>query len=67
MALKPWRAFEAERILAGAAANEESFFRAAEAELVGARGYRDNRFKIELAKRTIASALNELARREATQ
>jgi xanthine dehydrogenase YagS FAD-binding subunit len=67
VAPKPWRAFEAERLLAGAEASEESFLRAAEAEVAGARGYRDNRFKIELAKRTIASVLNELARREAKQ
>jgi len=67
VATKPWRAFEAERFLAGAEASEESFVRAAEAELAGAKGYRDNRFKIELAKRTIASALIELARREAKQ
>jgi xanthine dehydrogenase YagS FAD-binding subunit len=67
VAPKPWRAFGAERVLAGAQPNEESFLRAAEAELAGAKGYRDNRFKIELAKRTIASALTELARREATQ
>ncbi|MEO8598082.1 MAG: xanthine dehydrogenase family protein subunit M [Candidatus Solibacter sp.] len=67
VAPKPWRAFEAERVLAGAEANQESFLRAAEAELAGASGYRDNRFKIELAKRTIASVLNELARQEAKQ
>jgi len=67
VATKPWRAFEAERVLAGAEATEESFLRAAAAEVAGARGYRDNGFKIELAKRTIASALNELARREAKQ
>jgi xanthine dehydrogenase YagS FAD-binding subunit len=67
VAPKPWRAFQAERVLAGAEASEESFLRAAEAEVAAARGYRDNRFKIELAKRTIASALNELARREANR
>lgn len=67
VAPKPWRAFEAERVLTGADANQESFLRAADAELAAARGYRDNRFKIELAKRTIASALNQLARREAKQ
>jgi xanthine dehydrogenase YagS FAD-binding subunit len=65
VATKPWRAFEAERVLTGAEATEESFRRAAEAEIAGARGYRDNSFKIELAKRTIASTLNELARQEA--
>lgn len=67
VAPKPWRAFEAERVLLGAEATEESFLRAAEAEVAGARGYRDNRFKIELAKRTIVGVLSELARREANQ
>ena len=67
VAAKPWRAFEAERILAGAEVSEESFRRAAEAQIAGARGYRDNGFKIELAKRTITSVLNELARGETKQ
>ncbi|MEJ7710363.1 MAG: hypothetical protein WKF84_10990 [Pyrinomonadaceae bacterium] len=61
VAHKPWRAFAAEKFLTGAAANEENFRRAAEAELKNAKGYAHNSFKIELAKRTIVSALNELA------
>ena len=61
VAAKPWRAYEAEKILLGAEANLETFRRAAEAELSPARGLRHNGFKIELAKRTIASALSELA------
>jgi xanthine dehydrogenase YagS FAD-binding subunit len=61
VAPKPWRAWEAERVLAGAPATLETFRRAADAELAKARGYRDNRFKIELARRTIASVLSELA------
>jgi len=64
---KPWRAFEAERVLAGAEASEESFHRAAEAEVAHARSYRDNHFKIDLAKRTLVSALNEMARKEESQ
>lgn len=67
VAPKPWRAFAAERALVGAEASEESFLRAAEAEVANARSYRDNHFKIDLAKRTIVSALNELARKEANQ
>jgi xanthine dehydrogenase YagS FAD-binding subunit len=60
VAPKPWRAFEAERVLSGAPATLEMFRRAADAELAQARGYRDNRFKIELARRTITSVLSQL-------
>jgi xanthine dehydrogenase YagS FAD-binding subunit len=61
VAHKPWRASEAEKVLTGETATEENFRRAAEAELKDALGYEHNRFKIELAKRMIVSALNELA------
>jgi xanthine dehydrogenase YagS FAD-binding subunit len=60
VAHKPWRAFEAEKVLAGAEAKTETFSRAAEAELANAKGYVHNNFKIGLAKRTIASVLSEL-------
>jgi xanthine dehydrogenase YagS FAD-binding subunit len=63
VAHKPWRAVEAENVLRGAEANVESFRRAAEAELANAKGYADNSFKIELAKRIIVSVLSELAGR----
>lgn len=61
VAHKPWRATEAERVLAGANAGAESFRQAAEAELAPARGLAHNEFKIELAKRTIVGVLGELA------
>jgi xanthine dehydrogenase YagS FAD-binding subunit len=61
VAPKPWRAYEAETALAGATADLETFRRAAEAELSPARGFHYNSFKIELARRTIASVLSELA------
>jgi len=61
VAHKPWRAFEAEKVLGGAEANAESFRRAAEAELADAKGFAHNSFKIELAKRMITSVLSELA------
>lgn len=61
VAPKPWRAYQAEQVLAGADASLETFQRAADAELSQARGFRHNNFKIELAKRTIASVLSELA------
>jgi len=61
VAPKPWRAYAAEKAMAGARATGETFGRAAEAELANARGRGHNDFKIELAKRTIVSVLRELA------
>ncbi|MBA3712398.1 MAG: xanthine dehydrogenase family protein subunit M [Pyrinomonadaceae bacterium] len=58
VAHKPWRAREAEKILTGARANEETYRKAAEAALSGARAYKHNTFKIELAKRAIVRALS---------
>ena len=61
VAHKPWRAHIAEKVMLGAEASPETFRRAAEAELSDARGYGYNDFKIELAKRTMISVVNELA------
>ncbi|MGZ4955201.1 MAG: FAD binding domain-containing protein [Methylobacter sp.] len=58
---KPWGAFEAERVLTGTPATEENFRCAAEQELKQAKGYAYNNIKIELAKRTLVSVLNDLA------
>jgi xanthine dehydrogenase YagS FAD-binding subunit len=60
VAAKPWRAHEAERILLGAPATEESFERAAAAELSAAVGQSANDFKIELARRAIVATLRAL-------
>jgi len=57
---KPWRAYEAERVLLGAAATEETFRRAAEAEMASATGLSGNGFKIDLAGRTIVAVLRRL-------
>ncbi|RYG46151.1 xanthine dehydrogenase family protein subunit M [bacterium] len=57
VAHKPWRAEAAEAYLKGKPANAETFRRAAEAELKPAKGYEHNKFKIELAKRSIVRAL----------
>jgi xanthine dehydrogenase YagS FAD-binding subunit len=59
---KPWRAVEAERALVGMTAERESFAKAADAALAGAKGYKDNAFKIQLAKQTIVRALTLAAR-----
>jgi xanthine dehydrogenase YagS FAD-binding subunit len=60
VAHKPWRATEAERSLIGAARSEAGIRNAAEIALRGAQGYADNRFKIDLAKRTIVRAFADL-------
>ncbi len=57
VAHKPWRAVEAEKILIGAKPNEQTFQAAAEATLKGAKGYKHNAFKVELAKRAIVRSL----------
>jgi xanthine dehydrogenase YagS FAD-binding subunit len=61
VALKPWRSAQAEAALKGAPATPATFAKAADAALAGAKGYRDNAFKIELAKRCIVSALTRAA------
>ncbi|MBE8477344.1 FAD binding domain-containing protein [Streptomyces justiciae] len=60
VAPKPWRAHEAEEVLLGAPATEESFARAADAALASAVGRGDNDFKIELARRTLVATLRRL-------
>ena len=61
VAHKPWRAAKAEAALRGGPATEAAFLAAADAELADAHGLRDNAFKIDLARRTIAAVLTELA------
>jgi xanthine dehydrogenase YagS FAD-binding subunit len=57
VAPKPWRARSAESQLAGSAAGEAAFRRAAQAALADAKASGDNAFKIELAQRVIMRAL----------
>jgi xanthine dehydrogenase YagS FAD-binding subunit len=57
VALKPWRAREAEPILIGARPDSALFARAATAALADAKPSGDNAFKIELARRVVARAL----------
>jgi xanthine dehydrogenase YagS FAD-binding subunit len=54
---KPWRSPEAEVALVGQAANEANFRKAAEAAMRDAKPQSENRFKIELARRCLAHAL----------
>jgi xanthine dehydrogenase YagS FAD-binding subunit len=57
VASKPWRAREAEQMLAGARIEPSLFRRAAEAALAEAKPSGDNAFKIELARRIAVRAL----------
>jgi xanthine dehydrogenase YagS FAD-binding subunit len=57
VALKPWRAREAEQILIGARADTALLVRAATAALADAKPSDDNGFKIVLARRVVARAL----------
>jgi xanthine dehydrogenase YagS FAD-binding subunit len=65
VAHKPWRARRAEAHLRGKPADAATFLAAADAELEGAVGLRDNHFKIGLTKRTMAAVLGSLAEGEA--
>lgn len=61
VAHKPWRATEAEQALVGQKPDAATFQRAAAAALKGAKAYKYNEFKIELAKRSIVRALSTTA------
>ncbi|WP_181306344.1 xanthine dehydrogenase family protein subunit M [Rufibacter sp. XAAS-G3-1] len=65
VAHKPWRVPEAEALLQGQPATRENFRKVAEAYLQGAKGYKDNTFKIELANRAIVRALEQATKMEA--
>ena len=61
VAHQPWRRTSAEQRLVGQKAGDAAF-QAAAAEMVrGAQPYRDNRFKVELARRSVVRALTTTA------
>ncbi|WP_026401003.1 FAD binding domain-containing protein [Actinomadura rifamycini] len=60
VAHKPWRCRRAEDVLRGAPATEETFLRAAEAELEAAEPLRDNGYKVPLARNLMVRTLLEL-------
>ncbi len=59
VAHKPWHSPEAEHALIGKPATEATFRQAADLALRGAKGYKDNTFKIQLAKNCIVRALTQ--------
>lgn len=64
VATVPWRAYEAEAQIKGKKIDKALAQRAAEAAFAGAKGRKDNGFKIELGRRVVAHALQEAARME---
>jgi xanthine dehydrogenase YagS FAD-binding subunit len=62
VAHKPWRSAEAEAALSGKPASEESFRRAADAALAGAKPLEHNAYKVELGKRAIVRTLMRASR-----
>jgi xanthine dehydrogenase YagS FAD-binding subunit len=60
VAHKPWRAWKAEAALRGTPATEETFQRAAEAELADAQPLPGNAFKVSLARNLIVRTLLDL-------
>jgi xanthine dehydrogenase YagS FAD-binding subunit len=60
VAHKPWRARLAEDTLIGEAASDETFARAADAELAQAEPLHGNEFKVELTRRTMVATLTTL-------
>jgi xanthine dehydrogenase YagS FAD-binding subunit len=62
VAHKPWRVEAAERALVGTAPASDSFRKAADLALAGAKGYDHNTFKIEMAKQAVVRAFTLAAR-----
>ena len=60
VAHKPWRAWTAEEALRGQARNRDQLPRGRRGRARRRRPLRDNAFKVELARRTIAAVLDEL-------
>ena len=61
VAPKPWRVLEAEQALKGQLAEESTFAKAAEILVKGAKAFRYNAFKVELARRSAIRALSTAA------
>ena len=61
VAHKPWRVPEAEALLEGSPADPRVFAAVADRLLLGAQGFGENDFKIELARRAIIRALSQAA------
>jgi xanthine dehydrogenase YagS FAD-binding subunit len=63
VAPKPWGVPDAERALLGKEANESAFQQAADILVRGAKTFRHNAFKVELARRSVVRALSVASER----
>jgi len=63
VAHKPWRAMEAESALAGARLDAQAIRRAADAAVAGAKPLAFNAFEVDLARRSVARALENAGAR----
>ena len=64
IATKPWRSREAEFALTGQPASSATFQAAAEAAMAGSVTHEHNAFKVDLAKRTLVAALENLGEKQ---
>lgn len=62
VAHKPWRCFDAEKMLVGKKADAETFQEAAKIALQDAKPLSDNGYKVKMAERAVAKALRRSAR-----
>ncbi len=62
VAHKPWHLAEVDEMLAGKPANEAAFAKVADTLLRGAMGYKENGFKLELAKSCVVRACMQAAK-----
>lgn len=61
VAHKPWRFFDAERVLKGQPATKETFEKAAEMAMQGAKAFKHNAYKLKLSPNSIVQALTTAA------
>jgi xanthine dehydrogenase YagS FAD-binding subunit len=60
VATKPWRCLDAEKVLLGKSADQSTYVKAALAAVATAKPQKYNAFKVELTKRTLVRALEEV-------
>lgn len=63
VAAKPWRCFQAERLLENSLPDEKLFRSCAETALQGAEPQKENQYKVELTKQVICKALSTAFKR----
>ena len=65
VAHKPWKLIKAEAFLAGKKPTQENFEAAARLEMMDAKPFKDNKYKVEMGTSAIVRALTQAFEREA--